>query len=108
MSSQKGALKAIGAAIQAKKYDDAVEQAERLIASDPKNYQGNVFLGFALEKLNRYSDAEKAYIAATQIKDGDTQAWQGLIKLYEKQGNNKIDEYQAAALRLAQIYQDQD
>lgn len=72
------------------------------------NFTRNVFLGFALEKLNRYSDAEKAYIAATQIKDGDTQAWQGLIKLYEKQGNNKIDEYQAAALRLAQIYQDQD
>lgn len=52
MSSQKGALKAIGAAIQAKKYDDAVEQAERLIASDPKNYQGFVEV---LESLITYS-----------------------------------------------------
>ncbi|RFU29117.1 hypothetical protein B7463_g7213, partial [Scytalidium lignicola] len=108
MSSQKAALKAISAAIQAKKYDDAVEQAQRLVVSDPKSYQGNVFLGFALEKLNKFSDAEKAYIAATKIKESDPQAWQGLIKLYEKQDANKIDEYQVAALKLAQIYENQD
>ena len=39
MSSNKPALKAIGAAIQASKYDDAIEQAKKLLATDPKNYQ---------------------------------------------------------------------
>ncbi|KAH8819703.1 hypothetical protein F5884DRAFT_815815 [Xylogone sp. PMI_703] len=108
MSSQKALLKAIGASIQAKKYDEAVEQAEKVVAADPKSYQGNVFLGFALEKLNKLNNAEKAYIAATKIKESDPQAWQGLIKLYEKQGSNKIDEYRVATLRLAQIYENQD
>jgi superkiller protein 3 len=42
MSSTKSALKAIGAAIQATKYDDAVEQARKLLATDPKNYQAYV------------------------------------------------------------------
>jgi superkiller protein 3 len=40
MSAPKSALKAIGAAVKAQKYDDAVEQAQKLLASDPKNYQG--------------------------------------------------------------------
>jgi hypothetical protein len=39
MSSKKLALKAIGAAIQALKYDDAIEQAKKLLATDPNNYQ---------------------------------------------------------------------
>jgi superkiller protein 3 len=39
MSSTKSALKTLGAAIQATKYDDAVEQARKLLATDPKNYQ---------------------------------------------------------------------
>jgi len=32
-------LKAIGAAIQVSKYDDAIEQARKLLAIDPRNYQ---------------------------------------------------------------------
>lgn len=43
MSSSKPALKAIGAAIQASKYDDAIEQARKLLSTDPKNYQAYVF-----------------------------------------------------------------
>lgn len=39
MSTTKGALKAIGAAIQAQKYDDAVEQAQKLLANDPQQHQ---------------------------------------------------------------------
>jgi superkiller protein 3 len=39
MSAQKAALKAIGAAIKAQKYDDAVTEAQKLLASDPKSYQ---------------------------------------------------------------------
>ena len=39
MSGQKAALKAIGAAIKAQKYDDAVQQAQKVLAADPNSYQ---------------------------------------------------------------------
>ncbi|KAH8661648.1 hypothetical protein BGZ60DRAFT_433450 [Tricladium varicosporioides] len=108
MSSAKVALKAIGAAIKAQKYDDAIQQAQKLLALDPKNYQANLALGFALNKENKPAEAEKAYDAASKIKASDPQAWQGLIQLYEKQGSEAITPYQVAALQLAEIYQEQD
>ncbi len=39
MSSAKAALKAIAAAVQAAKYEDAVEQSQKLLANDPQNYK---------------------------------------------------------------------
>lgn len=45
MSTTKAALKAIGAALQAQKYDDAVEQSQKLLASDPQQYQAYVSEG---------------------------------------------------------------
>ncbi|KAG4412970.1 hypothetical protein IFR04_013891 [Cadophora malorum] len=108
MSGPKAALKAIAAAVKAQKYDDAVQEAQKLLASDPRNYQASIFLGFAFGKLNRPADAEKAYDAASKIKDSEPQAWQGLIQLYEKGGGEKISAYQTAALRLAEIYRDAD
>lgn len=108
MSASKSALKAIGAAVKAKNYDDAVEQAKKLLASDPKNYQAHIFLGFALDKQSRFEDAEKAYDAATKLKDAEPSGWQGLIQLYEQQGANKLSQYQIAALKLAEIYQKMD
>jgi superkiller protein 3 len=65
-------------------------------------------LGFALGKQYNFTEAEKAYDAATRLKDSDPQAWQGLIQLYEKQGSEKVAAYQVAALRLAEIYQSLD
>lgn len=66
----------------------------------------NVFLGLAYDKLNKNDESEQAYLAATRIKDGDRTAWQGLITLYEKQNNLKLDAWHVAALRLAQIFAD--
>jgi superkiller protein 3 len=40
MSASKAALKAVGAAIKVQKYDEALEQVQKLLVSDPKNYQG--------------------------------------------------------------------
>ncbi|PVH87854.1 TPR-like protein [Cadophora sp. DSE1049] len=108
MSGPKAALKAIAAAVKAQKYDDAVQEAQKLLASDPKNYQASIFLGFAFGKLNKLADAEKAYDAASKIKDSEPQAWQGLIQLYEKGSGEKISAYQTAALRLVEIYRDAD
>ncbi|KAK6593774.1 tetratricopeptide [Botrytis cinerea] len=81
MSGTKAALKAINAAVQSQKYDEAVEQAQKLLDSDPNSYQA---------------------------QGGEPQAWQGLIQLYEKQGGPKVEQYQTAALQLAQIYQAHD
>lgn len=64
----------------------------------------NVFLGLAQDKLNNNDDAEKAYLAAIRAKDNDRTAWQGLINLYEKQGENKLDAYRNAAIKLALLF----
>jgi superkiller protein 3 len=66
----------------------------------------NVFLGLAQDKLNRTQDAEKAYFAATRIKGDDKTAWQGLISLYEKQGNQKLEQYREVVINLGQIFAD--
>jgi superkiller protein 3 len=68
----------------------------------------SIFLGYALSKQNKYPEAEKAYEAATKVKDIDPQGWQGLIQLYEKQGSDRVALYQQAALKLAKIYQSTD
>ncbi|KAA8566592.1 hypothetical protein EYC84_009138 [Monilinia fructicola] len=99
MSATKAALKAINAAVQSQKYDEAIQQARNLLNSDPQSYQA---------KQSKYPEAEEAFDAAARIKEGEPHAWQGLIQLYEKQGGAKVGQYQIAALRLAQIYQAQD
>ncbi|ESZ96656.1 hypothetical protein SBOR_2966 [Sclerotinia borealis F-4128] len=108
MSGTKATLKAINAAVKSQNYDEAIQQARNLLNSDPKSYQANIFLGFACSKQSNYPEAEGAYDAATKIKEGEPQAWQGLIQVYEKQGGSRVGQYQIAALQLAQIYQAQD
>ncbi|PBP25977.1 tetratricopeptide [Diplocarpon rosae] len=105
MSGSKAALKAISAAVKVQKYDDAIQEAQRLLGSDPKNYQAHIFLGFCFAKQNKLVEAEKAYDSAARAKDSEPQAWQGLIQLYENGGSEKVAAYQIAALRLAQIYE---
>lgn len=63
-----------------------------------------MFLGLALDKLNKNEESERAYLAAARAKADDKTAWQGLINLYEKQGGFKLDAYHEAALRLGQIF----
>lgn len=71
--------------------------------SSNTDYRSNVFLGLAQDKLNNNDAAEKAYLAATRVKESDKTAWQGLINLYEKQGSHKLDRYREAVLKLGQI-----
>lgn len=59
------------------------------------------------EKSN-VEDAEKAYEAATRLKPSDPQPWQGLIKLFEKQGPAKLSKYQQAVVKLAPIFHEQN
>ena len=64
----------------------------------------NVFLGLALDKLNINDAAELAYTTATKLKDNERTAWQGLINLYEKQGNKKLGSYGDVVAKLGQIF----
>lgn len=77
-------------------------------ASSP-NFFSNVryiYLAFAFGKQDNPQEAENAYLAATRINANDKQAWQGLVTLYEKAGDSKLDEWHDAALRLAQMFAD--
>ncbi|KAI1172027.1 tetratricopeptide-like protein [Nemania sp. FL0916] len=103
MGSIKASLKAINDAIRQQKWEDALSQTDSLIARDPKNYQAYVFKAFALDKKNQLDQAETAYQTATELRP-DPQAWQGLIKLYEKQGAGCLEKYHRAALKLAEIF----
>ncbi|KAK7908941.1 antiviral protein [Apiospora marii] len=101
-------LKVVRDAIKNQKWDEALQQAQDIIDNDAKSYQAYVFLAFALDKKNKLADAEKAYETATALRPADPQAWQGLIKLYEKQGDTKLPQYKQAAPKLAAIFADQE
>lgn len=64
----------------------------------------NVFLGLALDKLNKNGEAEAAYLSAIRVKDNDKTAWQGLLNLYEKQGAHKLDQYREAVIKLGLLF----
>ncbi|KAJ5797720.1 uncharacterized protein N7503_007016 [Penicillium pulvis] len=106
--STKGALKAVRAAIDAKQWDVAAEKARDLLKDDAKNYNANLFLGLASDKLRKVDESEAAYLAATRIKPEDRAAWQGLIALYEKQGSQKLDAYHDAVLKFGLTLVDRD
>ena len=108
MSATKSALKAAKAALDAHKYEDAIEHANSVLAADPRNYNANVFLGLAYEKQDQYEASERSYRAALKLKDKDPLAWQGLVTLYEKQAGTKLAEYHDAAIHLAEIFMEKD
>ena len=64
MSATKSALKAAKAALDAHKYEDAIEHANSVLAADPQNYNAKVFLGLAYEKQDQYEASEKFQRAA--------------------------------------------
>ncbi|KAF9731533.1 hypothetical protein PMIN06_009593 [Paraphaeosphaeria minitans] len=106
--STKAALKTAKAAIDAKKWDEAVEQANAVLAKDPENYFAKLFMGRALDGLGKLDSAAQAYNDATKIKPQDPQAWLGLRGLCQKQGKAKVDERIDVELQLAQIYAELD
>lgn len=130
MSSSKSVLKAINEAIRQQKYDDAITKAENFLQKEPKNYQGcvsfsqsdpaigrpqkliiylsHIFLAFAQDKKNNPDESERVYRDAAALQPQDAQAWQGLVKLCEKQGTKKLGPYQQAVVNLARIFHDAD
>lgn len=108
MSTSKAALKAIADAIKQHKWDDAIQQAQDFLRKEPRNYTALTFLAFALDKKDNLDEAEKTYDSATRLRPTEATAWQGLIKLYEKQGSKKLAAYQNVTVRLAEIYRDSE
>ena len=108
MSATKVALKAAKAALDAHKYDEAVQKAQIVLAADGNNYNANVFLGLAYEKQDQYDASETAYRSAIKSKNKDSLAWQGLVTLYERQAGNKLNTLHDTVLSLADIYMDKD
>ena len=104
MSGSKASLKAAKAALDAGNYNEAVNQALVVLASDPNNYFAKLFLGRGLDKQGKTEDAIKAYDSATIIKPNDDQAWLGLRTLYEGQGPKQVSEYTDVSIRLAELY----
>ncbi|PHH89977.1 hypothetical protein CDD83_4805 [Cordyceps sp. RAO-2017] len=108
MSNPKALLKSINDAIRQQRFDEAIASARELLKKDQKNYQGHIFLAFALDKTNHQEEAENVYKSATSLRPHDSQAFQGLIKLYERQGVKKLADYQRAVVSLARIFHEAD
>ncbi|OIW26736.1 TPR-like protein [Coniochaeta ligniaria NRRL 30616] len=106
MAANKALLKEIGQDLQKSRFSDAISKAKEVLERDPRNYQAHIFLAFALDGNKQPEDAESIYTAAAAYKPNDPQAWQGLVKLYQKLGPHKLKQYQHAALKLAEIYRD--
>jgi predicted Zn-dependent protease len=102
--STKAALKAAKTAIDAKKWDEAKEQANAALEKDPNNYFAKLFLGRANDGLSKFDEAAKAYNDATKLKPEDPQAWLGLRGLYEGLGPSKVEENTEVGLKLAELY----
>jgi len=120
--STKAGLKAAKAAIDSKKWDEAITQAEAVLEKDSKNYFAwvtanihqpschssrfprKLFLGRALHKIGKPEEAAKAYEDATKIRPAEDQAWLGMRSVYESQGAAKVDKYTSVGLKLAEIY----
>lgn len=108
MASSKAALKAINDAIKQQSFDSAIQQAQDFLQREPRNYNALAFLAFSLDKKDRLDQAEDIYLQATKLRPSEATAWQGLVKLYEKQGSKKLSAYQTAATCLAEIYRDSE
>nr|POE98256.1 superkiller protein 3 [Quercus suber] len=100
----KSTLKAAKAALEAKDWEKAVTEANSVLRADASNHFALLFLGRAYEKQGKLDDASQSYHAAADSKPDDSQAWQGLVMLYEGQGSKRLDDYREAAVKLAEIF----
>lgn len=104
MSGNKAALKAAKTALDGEKYDEAITQAQVVLASDSSNYNARLLLGRAQEKKGQSDDAANTYKKAADSKPDDAQALLGLCSVFEGQGSKKVDEYIDASLKVATIH----
>lgn len=87
--------------IQRGRWSDALETADAVLAFDKTNYHALVFRGLSLLRMENERDAESAYRAAADADPTQLLAWQGLDRLYQKQG--KWDALAGALESMADI-----
>ena len=95
-------LRAARENIKNKHYAKALDLAKKVLAYEPANYTAHVFAGTSLFNLSQLPDSEQSYREAVSLNSTNPLAWQGLIKLYERQGN--LSGLKEASLALADIY----
>lgn len=71
-----------------------------------RRYNRHILLAFALDKKNKLEEAESIYQSAAALRPQEAQAWQGLVKVFEKQGTKKLGNYQEVVVNLAKIFHD--
>jgi superkiller protein 3 len=98
----KNNLKAARESITKKEYSQALELARKVLTLEPGNYNAHVFAGVSLLNLSQYTESENSYREAISVNSTNPLAWQGLINLFEKQGN--LVGLKEASLALADIY----
>lgn len=98
----KNNLKAARESIAKKDYAKALELAKKVLSFEPGNYNAHVFAGVSLLNLSQYADSEKSYREVASLNNTNPLAWQGLVNLFEKQGN--LNGLKEATLALADIY----
>ena len=82
----KAALKTAREGVKTKNYAQVHRVAQEILAADPKNYHGLVFLGISLPEVDSSAikKAVDAFKEAAEVGPDQPLAWQGLATLYEK------------------------
>ncbi|CAJ0907168.1 7730_t:CDS:10, partial [Entrophospora sp. SA101] len=83
----KSALKNAIQAINAKNYEEAIKNCEKVLQYEPDNYKAYIYLGASYTELNKLNECENALKRAIEIDSSQIVPWKGLKKLYEEQKN---------------------
>ncbi|KAF9939010.1 Superkiller protein 3 [Mortierella alpina] len=84
MSTVKINLKNAKEAIVAKKYEEALKWAEKVLDADADNYMGLVFSGLAHQNLGQAENGEASFKRAIAVSPDLPLAREGLINFYDK------------------------
>ncbi len=79
----------------------ALQAAESALAIDPTDVDAHLARGIALAELSRPSDAEKAFLAAAQLRPTAPEPWTDLAKLYDSTG--RTSDATAARAKAAEL-----
>ncbi|KAL5612005.1 hypothetical protein BROUX41_000432 [Berkeleyomyces rouxiae] len=97
-------LKALNELVKQAQYPQAVDQAKEILSRDGNNSNAYLLLGFALENIDQFDDAESAYRSVSFLTPKSPAPWQGLCKLAQRQGTKRLDLFKEALESLIPIF----
>ena len=83
------------------KFLASIEQLERQVKDNPKDYEAFRDLGVNYNAIGDYAKAEKAYKRAAEILPNNVVVWNNLGELYKRQG--RFEEAKSAFLKLLEF-----